>query len=109
MAANSRPSAPSLNQPARNVIDFDPDLERAWFNRDRDAVLEHIAALNDIIDRHAGELAMAATEGVFERTVSDKLSRVARSLRAVSTELADLHGRVARTNGYPRRKRASKL
>lgn len=78
------------------------DLERRCFEYDRGAVLDHIDSLHRAIDQNSEELAMVAEEGVFKKMVSDKLSRAARLLRAISEELEGLRGQVAKTSTYPR-------
>jgi hypothetical protein len=87
-----------------NLESLEPnrDLERRCFEYDRGAVLGQIDSLYRAIDQNSEELAMVAEEGVFKKIVSDKLSRTARLLRAVSLELDGLRGQVAKTSTYPR-------
>jgi hypothetical protein len=77
------------------------DLERRCFEYDRGAVLGQIDSLHQAIDQNSEELALVAEEGVFKKAVSDKLSRTARLLRAVSQELDGLRGQVSKTSNYP--------
>ena len=77
------------------------DLERRSFEYDRGAVLGQIDSLHRAIEQNSEELALVSEEGVFKKRVSDKLSRTARLLRAVSQELDGLRGQVAKTNDYP--------
>jgi hypothetical protein len=93
----------------RESLRFSADQEKAWFELDREVVLDQIDSLHRALDQNSGELSMIATEGVFERTVSDKLSRAARTLRSLSQQLAGLRAAVVKTNGYPRRNRSVKI
>jgi len=81
---------------------MDPDLERACFELDRVVVLDQIDEVHRTIVQNIEELAMVAHEGVFERGVSDQITRAARSLRAISQQLAGLRGEVAKTDGHRR-------
>jgi len=83
-------------------VEPDRDLERRWFEYDRGAVLGQIDLLHRAVDQNSEELAMVAEEGVFKKMVSDKLSRTARILRAISEELDGLRAQVAKTSTYPR-------
>jgi len=93
-------------QSDREQSQMSPDAERICFELDREVVLSQIDSLHRAIEENSDELAMVAHEGVFEKTVSDKLSRAARSLRTMSQELAGLRSRVAKTNCYPNGTRA---
>jgi hypothetical protein len=97
------------NRADRESLRFSADQEKAWFELDREVVLDQIDSLHRALDQNSGELSMIATEGVFERTVSDKLSRAARTLRSLSQQLAGLRAAVVKTNGYPRRNRSVKI
>jgi hypothetical protein len=96
------------NRADRESLRFSADQEKAWFELDREVVLDQIDSLHRALDQNSDELSMIATEGVFERTVSDKLSRAARTLRSLSQQLAGLRAAVVKTNGYPRRNRSLK-
>ena len=96
------------DQSDRESLGFSADQEKAWFELDREVVLDQIDSLHRALDQNSDELSMIATEGVFERALSDKLSRAARSLRSLSQQLAGLRAEVVKTSGYPRRNRSLK-
>ena len=85
-----------------NLSDISQNLERKWFEFDRNAVLRQIDLVQGAIDKNAHELGMVAVEGVFEKLLSDRLLVTSRSLHAMAQELRALRGLVARTNGYPK-------
>jgi hypothetical protein len=82
--------------------DLTPKLERQWFEFDRSAVLQQIDLVRGTIDRNASDLGMVAVEGVFEKSLSEELSRTSRSLQVLAQELNSLRGQVARASGYPK-------
>jgi hypothetical protein len=84
----------------RELSEMNPEMERMWFELDREVVLNQIDSLHSAINENCDQLAMVAHEGVFEKIVSDKLSRAARSLRIMLQQLAGLRGQVAKTNSY---------
>ncbi len=89
-------------QPARlHPADLTPKLERRWFEFDRSAVLRQIDLVRHSIDQNAGDLEMVAEERVFDKQLSDELSRASRSLHNMERELGTLRGQVARASGYP--------
>ena len=90
-------------RPARSdASEISPELERRWFEFDRNAVLRQIELAQGAIGENANELEMVAVEGVFEKSLADELSRTSRSLCAIAQELSALHGLVARASGYPK-------
>jgi hypothetical protein len=96
-------TAHAKGRPARSdPSDIGPELERRWFEFDRNAVLRQIEMAQGALDENANELEMVAVEGVFEKSLSDELSRTSRSLYAISQELGALRGLVARASGYPK-------
>jgi len=82
--------------------DISPELERRSFEFDRSAVLRQIDMVQGAIDDNANELGMVAAEGVFEKSLSDELSRASRALHVIAQELTALRGLVTRANGYPK-------
>ncbi len=82
--------------------DISPELERQWFEFDRGAVLRQIDVVRGALDENANELGLVAVEGVFEKSLSDELSRTSRALHVIAQELTALRGLVARANGYPK-------
>jgi hypothetical protein len=81
-------TAHAKGRPARSdPSDIGPELERRWFEFDRNAVLRQIEMAQGALDENANELEMVAVEGVFEKSLSDELSRTSRSLYAISQEL----------------------
>lgn len=65
-------------------------------------MLRQIDVVRGAIDENANELGMVAVEGVFEKSLSDELSRTSRALHVIAQELTALRGLVARANGYPK-------
>jgi hypothetical protein len=81
------------------------NLEHKWFESDRSAVLRQIDLVQGAIDRNAQELGMVAVEGVFEKPLSDGLSRASRALHAIARELGSLRVLITRSSRYPKAKR----
>jgi len=83
------------------------NLEHRWFEFDRRTVLSQIDLVHRTIDGNAKELSMVAVEGVFEKSISDELSRTSRSLQTLARQLGVLRARVATADGYPKDSKAS--
>lgn len=75
------------------------ELERKWFEFDRDTVLRQIDNVHGTIDKNAEELGMVALEGVFEKMLSDRLLRASRSLRVMAHQLRTLRNQIVKSRG----------
>lgn len=83
-------------------VDLSPNLERRWFEFDRDEVLRHIDSTQVAVDGEAKELKMVAEEGVFRKLLSHELLRKSRVLKGVARHLRALRRAVGRARGYPK-------
>jgi len=87
-------------RPIRSAVsDIGPRLERRWFEFDRDTVLQQIDLVHGTIQKNAEELGMVAVEGVFDKMLSDRLSRAARSLRGMAHQLSALREQIVKSKG----------
>jgi hypothetical protein len=98
LIAHRKPSRPTLEN-------LTPEVERTWFQFDRDAVLRQLDELRKAIGVDAKELGMVAVEGVFEPPLAADLLRTSRSLQLVAKQIGDLWSEVSRASGYPKGKK----
>ena len=85
-----------VNQkPASAPMEFSQELEERYLKADRRTELAHLRALQSAIRGGAGQMEMAAAEGIFDQRISELFLRNARELRRVARELNQLQRVVA--------------
>jgi hypothetical protein len=79
-----------------------PELERRWFELDRNEVLREIDSTENVVTGEAKELEMVAYEGMFRKLLSRRLLSESRVLNGVARQLRALRRAVGRARSYPK-------
>jgi hypothetical protein len=90
--------AGSRNRP----LEISAELERKWFEFDRNVVTGVLNNLQRSIHQGATQMEMIAAEQMFDTLLSKTLSRTARRLERVTLNLERLTREVNDTIGYPK-------
>jgi hypothetical protein len=79
-----------------------PELERRWFELDRNEVLGQIDLTEAAVAGEAKDLEMVAYEGMFRKLLSRRLLTESRVLNGVARQLRALRRAVGRARSYPK-------
>ena len=84
------------------TTDVSAELERKWFDFDRNVVTGVLDTLHRAIHQGASQMEMIAAEQMFDALLSGTFSRTARRLGRVATRLKKLSLEVNGASGYPK-------
>lgn len=86
----------------RRSTEVSAELERKWFDFDRNVVTGVLDTLHRAIHQGASQMEMIAAEQMFDGLLSGTFSRTARRLGRVATRLKKLSLEVNGASGYPK-------